>query len=359
MLFDLSEDQSAMRDAVDDFLSSEWSVEKVRKIYCGDVGFTRARWQTMAELGLAGMLVPEEFDGLGLGALDVANIAEVFGHHAAPGPFFAHTIACQAIASAGSDRQKQHWLPRMARGEVLGSVAFCDDAGRWQPEEWSLQADAGQLTAELSHVPLADLADVIVVGLAGGHLALLRVSSRGVEQESLNSWDITRPLSALSLRLAEVDILPGAKYESGRLRDLTLVLLSADAVGGARKCVELAVNYAKERKQFGKTIAHFQAIKHQLADLAMKSEPCRPMMWYAAHALDLELDDQTLSAAHVKSHITDRYVDVARGAVEIFGGIGYTWEFELHFWLKRAMLDYHFMGSPRVHRLRAADIQRW
>jgi len=158
---------------------------------------------------------------------------------------------------------------------------------------------------------------------------------------------------------AACDELPGGPDAAGRVRDAALVLLAADAFGGAWRCVEMAVEYSKSREQFGVPIAHFQSLKHQLADMAVDVEPARALYWYAAHAFDHIPDESERSAAVAKAHLTDRYMQVARDTVEAHGGIGFTWECDVQLYFKRAMFDRTLLGTPREHRERAANLANW
>jgi alkylation response protein AidB-like acyl-CoA dehydrogenase len=155
------------------------------------------------------------------------------------------------------------------------------------------------------------------------------------------------------------DLLPGGLEAAERVRQAGLVLIAADAFGGASHCLQAAVDYAKQREQFGVTIAHFQAIKHQLADMALEVEPCRALYWYAAHAFDHVPSDAARFASLAKAHICERYLVAARRAIEIHGGIGYTWECDMHFFLRRAIFDRAYLGSPSRHRSRFADLTGW
>ena len=155
------------------------------------------------------------------------------------------------------------------------------------------------------------------------------------------------------------EALPDGVRAGKRMRDVALVLLAADAFGGAERCVEMAVEYAKTREQFGVKIAHFQGLKHQLANMAVEVEPSRGLYWYAAYAMDHVADEAERSAALAKAHITDGFMQVARDTVEAHGGLGFTWECDVQMWFKRAMFDRAFFGAPSVHRSRAADLSDW
>jgi alkylation response protein AidB-like acyl-CoA dehydrogenase len=357
--FDLSDEQRLLQETLRAFTAKECPESRVRELFDAAPANDPALWKGLAELGLTGLLVPEAYGGAGLALLDAVAAAEVLGESAMPGPWASHTIACLAIALAGSEAQKQRWLPRLASGEALATLAFAEAGERWQPNEWQLAPSGGALRGEKLAAPAASAADVIVVGLAGAQLALVDASSGGVACEAADAIDRTRPFSHVRFANAPCEMLSGGSPAAERVRDAALVVLASDAQGGAARCVALAVAYAKQREQFGATIGHFQALKHQLANLALESEPNRPLVWYAAHAWDRAQADAPLVAAHAKAHVTDAFVRIARGAVEAHGGIAYTWEFPLHWWLKRALYDRAWLGSPRVHRLRAADLNGW
>jgi alkylation response protein AidB-like acyl-CoA dehydrogenase len=180
-----------------------------------------------------------------------------------------------------------------------------------------------------------------------------------VRAEPIDGLDRTRRLDHIHFDAAGCERLPRGAAAAPRVRDAALVLLAADAFGGAARCLELAVGYAQTREQFGTTIAHFQAIKHQLANLALEVEPARALYWYAAHAWDHLPQESALSAALAKAHLTEVFLRTARDTVEVHGGIGYTWDCDVHFWLRRAVFDRAFLGDPALHRARVAELSGW
>jgi alkylation response protein AidB-like acyl-CoA dehydrogenase len=356
--FDLSEEQELLQETVRQFAANECPPTRVRAIFDGADGHDPELWRGLCELGLAGIALPDEHGGAGLELLDLALVAEVLGAGAVPGPFLAHALAGLALVHAGSDEQKKTWLPKLASGEVLGTVAFAEADGRWQPDEWALSGDA-TLSGEKTHVPCGAHADLVVVGTRGGSFALVERGARGLAIEPIDGVDRTRRLAALRFESTPCEALPGPASAAARVRDAALVLLAADAFGGASRLLDLCVDYAKTRQQFGVTIASFQALKHQLANMALEVEPGRALHWYAAHAFDHVPDDAPRTAALAKAHLGDRFLQVARDAVEAHGGIGYTWECDVQIWFKRAIFDRAFLGSPAVHRERAAKLAGW
>ena len=360
MNFDLSEEQRLLESTLDGFLEAEFPVASVREFYDGDADLDPGLWKGLAEMGVLGLHLPETYGGAGLALLDLQCAAERFGYHATPGPFLGHALAGLAIALAGNEAQRERWLPRLASGEVIGSVAIAEADNRWQPEEWNQTLnDDGTLTGSKPHVLGGRSADLLIVGLASGELGIVDATQGQVTAMAAQDLDHTRRVATVEFAGAEVDRLPQGAAQSERLRDAALILLAADAVGGAQRCVELSTKYAKEREQFGRVIGSFQGLKHQLANLALDAEPCRPLTWYAAYAWDNVPNEAARAAAHAKSHVTDRFLQIARDTVEAHGGIGYTWESEVHYWLKRAVFDRTYFGGPRAHRRRAADLAGW
>jgi alkylation response protein AidB-like acyl-CoA dehydrogenase len=355
--FDLSDEQRLLQDTVRQFLEGECPLTHVRAVFEGE-GHDPTLWKGLAELGLAGLVVPERFGGAGLDAIDLALAAETLAWGAAPGPFFGHSLACLALTLAGSDAQKEAWLPRLSSGDALGTVALGESEARWQPEEWTIEPGE-TLSGTKVNVPHAGIADVIVVGTSGGGLALVEKGAQGTAIAPTQGVDRGRRLDAVVFQHTPCEALAGGPGVSGRLRDAGLVLLTADALGAGSRLVDLCVEYAMTREQFGVTIGHFQALKHQLANMALEMEPCRALTWYAAHAFDHIPDEAERSAALAKAHVTDRAMQVARDAVEAHGGIGFTWECDVQLWFKRCMFDRAFLGLPAVHRERAARLAAW
>jgi alkylation response protein AidB-like acyl-CoA dehydrogenase len=358
MDFGLSEEQELLQATVRQFAERECPASVLRAQFESEDDRSLELWRGLAELGVAGLALPDSYGGAGLGLLELALAAEALGHGAVPGPFLGHALAGLAVALGGSDAQQRAWLPKLAAGECLGSVAFAEADGGSEPEAWTAKAN-GTASGVKSLVPAAAQADLFVVGVSGGGLALVERGAPGVAVEPVAGADRTRRVGRLSLSVAPCELLPRGVEAAPRVRDAGLVLLAADALGGAARCVELSVEYAKTREQFGVTIGHFQALKHQLADMALAVEPSRALVWYAAHAFDAIPAEAPRAAALAKAHLTDVYMQVARDTVEAHGGIGFTWESDVQIWYKRAMFDRAFLGTPAAHRERAARLAGW
>ena len=278
MDFGLSDEQRLLQDTVEQFLAKENDATQLRARFDADEAFDRRLWRGMAELGLAGLVIPEAHGGAGLALLDAALAAEMLGRAAAPGPFLGHTLASLALVLGGSAEQQRRWLPQLATGDALATVAFAEPGGGWQPEEWHFPVGR-TLSGVKEHVPYAASADLLVVGLAGGGLALVERERGGVVIEAFPGVDRTRRLDTVRFEGSSAEELPGGAAAALRVRDAGLVLLAADAFGGASRLVDVTVAYANTREQFGVTIAHFQALKHQLANMALEVEPGRALYW--------------------------------------------------------------------------------
>lgn len=363
MDFDLSEEQRLLQETVAQYIENECPLARLRELFDDETGYDESLWKGLAEMGLAGIHLPGEYGGSELEILDLAVVAETLGSMAAPVPFLGHALATEAIVAAGSDEQKGRMLPSLASGEHLATVAFAEDGGIWQPDEWTVKGPSGTtgtITGTKEIVEFGEQADYFVVGLADGKMGVVDRNATGVEIQRVEGADRTRRIAQVAFENTPIEVLEAGGMEAAeRVRDVGLVLLAADAFGGADKLVAMSVEYAKNREQFGVTIGHFQALKHQLANMAVEVEPTRGLYWYAAHALDHVPEDAARTAAIAKSHITERFQQVARDATEAHGGIGFTWEGDVQMWFKRAMFDRVYLGTPRVHQDRAAALAGW
>ncbi|MCP4903759.1 MAG: acyl-CoA/acyl-ACP dehydrogenase [bacterium] len=326
MDFDLSDEQRLLQEAVLQFLENECPMSRLRELFDDEVGYDPVLWKGLAEMGLAGIHLPSEYGGSELEILDLAVAAETLGEAAAPVPFLSHSLATQAIVSGGSEEQKSRLLPSLAAGESLATIAFAEEEGVWLPDQWTLavpEGALGKISGTKEIVEFGEHADTFVVGLAGAKMGIVDRNASGVEIQRVEGADRTRRIARVRFDSTPIEVLERSGAEAaGRVRDVGLVLLAADAFGGATKLVDMSIEYAKNREQFGVTIGHFQALKHQLANMAVEIEPARALYWYAAHALDHDPEDAVRTAAIAKSHLCDRYSQIARDATEAHGGIG-------------------------------------
>jgi alkylation response protein AidB-like acyl-CoA dehydrogenase len=355
MDFSLTEEQELLQDTVRGFVARECPPQTVRAIFDGADQLVPGLWKGLRELGVTGLVIPESHGGAGLELLELALVAEELGRGAVPVPFLGHALATLALARGASAAQQSAWLPRLASGEIRATAALAED-GHWLPSQWQVELANGRVSGRKQLVPEADGADLYVVGCRGGGLALVEAgpAARVTPEPTL---DRGRPLAALELDGAPAALLDGA--DAAQLVDAGCVLLAADAFGAAHQLVRATAAYLKTRQQFGQPIAQFQAVKHQLANMALEVDPTRGLWWYAAHAFDHVPAEASRAAALAKAHITERAQHVARDAVEAHGGIGFTWESDVHIWFKRVMFDRLWLGAPELHRERFAALQGW
>ncbi len=365
MDFGLTQEQVLLADTVRRYLSDNCPTSRVRTVMESESGHDEELWRGLMDLGVGMLAVPESYGGMAGEFLDLALVAEELGYSAAPGPFLGHAMATVALAASGDDELRSRWLPAMASGEVITTVAIGEEGGRWEGSELQSEVRDGKLDGAKPMVPYAGVAQIILVAARdedGVGLWLVERDGPGVETTALQVNDLTRRLDALALTGVEAVKVGGAEVFE-KARDAGLILIAADAYGGSRRCLEMAQSYALEREQFGQVIGAFQAVKHQLANLATEIEPGLSLYWYAAHAFDRMPEQATghtaRHAALAKSHLSDLYDRAARDATELHGGIGFTWEFDLHLWFRRSIFDRSYLGDAIQHRVRAAALAGW
>ena len=362
MDFGLSEDQLLLKDTIKRFLAEQCPTTRVRQIMEGDGEQERQLWKELAELGVAGAIVPAAHGGLEHELLDLALVAEELGYAATPGPFIGAAMATVALGQGGDATLQQRWLPALAAGDALVTVAWGEEQGEWTAERLQTTASGDRLSGHKLMVPGGLAADAIIVAVrdaAGPGLWLVERGAPGLEVAALAVNDMTRRLDAVTLSDTPAVRLTNGAAAVPRVFDAGLILIAADAYGGARRCLEMASAYALTREQFGQVIGAFQAVKHQLANMAADLEPSLALVWYAAHAFDRMPEQSTRHAAIVKAHMSDLYDRVTRDTTELHGGIGFTWEFDLHLWFRRAIFDRSFLGEAGYHRARAAELAGW
>lgn len=361
MEFGLSEEQRLLQDSVGRYLEEASPLDRVRQAAESGEGYADDVWRGLAELGVPGMLVPEAHGGMGLGFLDAAVVAEMMGRHVAPVPFTGSCVmAPVALSELGSDAQKDAWLPKIARGEAVAGVAVTERVGA--RDGAGVTAKNGALSGKALFALDAASADLFIVADTQGGLHLVPSDAEGLAARGLPTIDATRRVGELVFDGVEAEPLGSANQAGETLQRMIAggrVMLAADTLGAGQMMIEKAVDYAKERKQFGRVIGSFQAVKHLCAEMAAKLEPCRALVWYAAHALDEVPDEAPLMSAHAKAHLSDVGRFVARTATEVHGGMGFTDLVGLHYWFKRAGLDRQLLGGPEQVRAEAAALQGW
>jgi alkylation response protein AidB-like acyl-CoA dehydrogenase len=378
MDFGLSEEQELLQSSAREFLNQECPAGFVRDLYDDADGFSRELHRKMAEMGWTGLLIPEAYDGLGLGMLDMAVLLEEIGRAVVPGPFlFSSVLTTLALMQGGTEAQKKAWLPRFAGGEAVGSVAFLEEDDRLDAEGVSLKAektsDGYTLSGTKMFVPFASVADVLLVvartAAEGGKseegisLLLVERGTQGLTIKPLDITDQTRRVYELEFTNVVVPktALVGEEGQGwtiiSQLLNAACIALAADSLGGAQKALEMAVEYTKIRTQFNRPIASFQAMKHMAAEMTSEIEPARSLVWYAAYAFDALPDEIPRAAALAKIRLSDVYSRTTNSAVQMHGGIGFTWEHDMHFWFKRAKWNEFAFGDATYHRDRLAQLE--
>jgi alkylation response protein AidB-like acyl-CoA dehydrogenase len=383
MNFGLSDGQRILQQAARDFFATECPPALVRQATGDRQAYPRVLYQKLARLGWLGVLVPEAFGGTGGSMLDAALLFEEAGRAALPGPLLAATLlAPLALRQAGSRSQKALWLPRLAAGDALGTLAVTEDDERY--DAVGIRARARRVPGgyEISgvkmFVPDADAADVIIVAARaaprtttrgrrprpadGPTLFLVDRHAPGVAIRPLETIDRTRRVYEVRLRDVRVPVgcrlgAEGAAWRViGPLLDASAVAFAADSLGGADRALEMSIAYARTREQFGRPIGSFQAIKHMAAEMVSEIEPARSLVWYAAYAFDEKQRERSRAASLAKARLGDVYSRTTNRAVQIHGGIGFTWDHDLHWWFKRAKWNEVAFGDPTFHRERLATL---
>jgi alkylation response protein AidB-like acyl-CoA dehydrogenase len=327
--FDFTDDQHAIKRTAKDFLAARFKPERLREL--AEAGeYDDAAWAEMAELGWAGIFVHEEHGGQGLGVVELMILMEELGYALAPTPFLGNAAAGLVLQHAGTEEQKRRFLQGIAAGEERGAVGLLRNG-------------------EARLVPDAEGAAVIVLLDENGGGTVVPAADAAVER--IDTIDSTRRFS--TVRADGGEPLAG---DAGFARAATCVALAAELTGVAQRTMEMAVDYAKERKQFGRPIGAYQAVSHRCAQMLLEVEGARSTTYYAGWVADNEPDALPLAASMAKAYASDAGWRVSASSLQVHGGIGFTWEHDLHFFLKRAKTDAHLFGSAREHRDRVAEL---
>jgi alkylation response protein AidB-like acyl-CoA dehydrogenase len=364
MDFGLSEEQLLLDKSLRRYLEEKCPIARVRELVAHEPGRDGGIWTELAELGVAGILVPEEYDGSGLGLLDAVVAATALASGVAPTPFLGSAVMAPiALRQAASAEQRAYWLPRIATGECRVGIAAMELTSR--REDAGVEERDGRLHGRSLMVLDATEAEIFLVpvGPAGESLALVDADASGLGRKQLRTIDRTRGFAELVFDAAEVrewiGSRGGAAPATARMLDAGRVVLAADILGACDQAIQMAVAYSLQREQFGRVVGSFQAVKHMCAEMVAELEPARSLVWYAAHAFDAVPEDAPLMAYHAKAHLSEIGRQIVRTATEVHGGIGFTDEQNLHYWFKRVGVDRQLLGSPDQLRERAAQLQGW
>jgi alkylation response protein AidB-like acyl-CoA dehydrogenase len=372
--FSFSPDQQLVKNAARSFLDEHCTPSVVRALMDDPRGESEAMWKEIAQLGWLGLALPEQYGGSGLGMVETALILEEMGRAAYPGPYLSTVLAAMALAEAGTDEQRGQWLPAIAAGDARATVALIDADLDWDPQATAARAErraGGWTLSGLKRiVPWAHVANVLLVPariadrrsaarpdhLEGVSLFLVDAAAPGLKLTPLTAIDLATRW--VSVRLESVPVganaLIGEPGEAGPLLEKLLrwgaVGAAAEMLGAARRCLDMSVDYVKVREQFGQPIGSFQAIRHKCAEMLLEAENSHAATYYAAWALASHAEDHEMAASVAKAYVGDAARKICGDAIQVHGGIGFTWEYDLHLYFKRAKALEALYGDTDYHR---------
>ncbi len=375
MNFGFNDEQELLRSTARKFFENECGSDTVRRLMETPEGISPDLWTKLAEQGWLGLVYPEAYDGMGLGLVDLVVLMEEMGRAVVPGPYFsAVLLGGLAIAEAGSEAQKKEWLPKIAAGDRRVALAWMEPSAQLGPAGVTLTAveKGGKYTLSGTKLFVHDAhtADALVVaartrpgaGADGVSLFLVPKGTKGLEVTLLPTMDQTRKLCEVAL--SDVTIGPDALLGAAgagwaplaRVLDRATVALCAEMCGGAQKVLDMTVEYAKIRQAFGRPIGSYQGVKHRAADMLVDVENSKSITYYAAWALDEGVAEAPLAVSMAKAYVSDAYRRVAAAGIQLHGGIGFTWEHDLHLYFKRAKGSEFTFGDATHHRERVAQL---
>jgi len=373
MDFEFSAEQQQLKEQARRYLADKCPTTAVRAILEGSEPFDRALWQGLGEMGFLGAAIPEEYGGLGLGYLELCVIAEELGRALAPVPVSSSIfLVAEILKAAGSEEQKQRWLPKLASGEVIGTLASVEATGSVRPSNVALSAKAGTLTGAKSPVLDGDIADIAIVlarhapgnDAQGLSLYLVDLNQSGIERTVLDTIDPTRSQAKIAFNGVAAELV-GAAGDGWRLYEEALdraaILTGFEQIGGADKALEMGRDYALQRFAFGRAIGSFQAIKHMLADMYVSATLARSNGYFGAYALSTGSADLPEAAATMRVSSTKAFQHCAKNNIQVHGGMGFTWAMDCHLYYRRSNLLAVSLGGLNewedklIDRLRAKN----
>jgi alkylation response protein AidB-like acyl-CoA dehydrogenase len=355
MQFGLSESQEILKDSARKFFAGECPISEVRRLMETDTAYDSALWAKLAEQGYTGIIFPEEYGGVGLGKVELILLMEEAGRALLPGPFFSTVaLAGTAIDAIATSEQKKKYLSPICRGEARSTVAVLESSASWNLADIRMTATDGKLTGEKLFVTDAAVANFLLVVARNG-VFLVNAKAPGLTISPMSGMDFTRKLYAVQFHNTPAEKL-GETSGLSKPLGVATAALAAEMVGGMQRTLDITVEYAKTRKQFGKPIGIFQAVQHQCADMYLETESARSAAYYAAWALEENSPDAAAAVSIAKMYASDASRTVGNRGIQIHGGMGFTWENDLHLYYRRAKSSETAFGDATFHRERIAQL---
>ncbi len=365
MRFAFDDDVTALRDEARRFLADRSTSAEVRAAMGGEAGVDPALWASLCELGWPSLVVPEAQGGVGLSWIALGGLLEETGGALLCAPLLSTVALGQApLLIAGDDDQRARWLPSLASGDTTATLALAEESGGWDPDQVTTTArrdgDAWILDGVKTYVPDGADADLLIVAARSHEVGLFVVPAQaaGVSVRPLVTMDLTRKQAEVrlqSVRVPATDALGGGPGALTRVLDLAGAALAAEQAGGARACLDMAVEYAQVREQFGRPIGSFQAVQHMCADMLVRVESARSAAWHACWAAAEDPEALPRAAAAAQVCCSEAYLHCAGQNIQIHGGVGFTWEHDAHLHFKRARSTMSLLGDAQAWRRRYAD----
>ncbi len=370
MNFGFSEEQDLLRGEVRRFLDERCPIAEVRRLAETQTGYCEKLWEDMAGLGWLGLIIPETYGGAGLGWVDLIVVLEEMGRSLFPSPFLANTLAATALVEFASDAQKQRWLPELATGSCIGTLALLEEGDVVSAEGTQLRGvpagDGFVLSGRKLYVADPEAADLFVVSFRTGDessdlaLALVSADQAGVTAKSYPMIDATKRMGNLQLDGVRVDkerLLAGGRDAITRLLDVGAVAVTAECSGSVDAAIQITAAYARERHQFGEPIGHFQGVKHPLAEMYVDLESFRSLLYYAAWCVESKPEELPRYASLAKAYATEAFVRTGIDSIQLHGAIGFTTESDIQLYFKRSKWARPMFGDADSHYERALALR--
>ena len=353
MQFGLSESQEFLKDSARKFFAGECPSAEMRRLMETDTAYDADLWSKLTDQGYTGIIFPEAYGGVALGKVELMLLMEEAGRALLPGPFFSTVVLAGSVLDAvASPAHKHKYLAPICRGEARSTVAILEANASWNPRDIHLTVTSGKLTGEKYFVSDAAIADFILV-VARNSVFIVNAKAPGLTISPMTAMDLTRKLYVVEFNDTPAEEI-GPTTNLERAFDVAAAALSAELVGGMQRTLDITVEYAKTRKQFGKPIGTFQAVQHQCADMYLETESSRSAVYYAGWALEENSPDAATAVSIAKMYASDAARTVGNRGIQIHGGMGFTWENDMHLYYRRAKGSETAFGDATFHRERIA-----